>query len=198
MEPINNYVEVDYELFVPNEAGNMDLVEKTSKENPFSFITGLGFALESFEQHIQGLKDGDTFDFTIPVEEAYGEFMEEHVIELKKDLFCIDGKFDELRIYPGNVVPLANADGNHFDAIVNEVRDDVVVMDLNHPLARKPLHFKGTIMANRTATTKEIEAFVNRMNGEDGCGCCGGECGDHDCHGDHPCHGGHHDCHCGC
>ena len=36
MEPINNYVEVDYELFVPNEAGNMDLVEKTSKENPFS------------------------------------------------------------------------------------------------------------------------------------------------------------------
>ena len=131
----NNYVEVDYELFVPNESGNIDLVEKTSEEHPFAFITGLGFALESFEEGIKDLKEGDEFDFTIPVDKAYGEFTEEHVIELAKDIFKVDGKFDEARIYPGNVIPLANADGNRFDGIVKEVRDNVVVMDLNHPLA---------------------------------------------------------------
>ena len=169
----NNYVEVDYELFVPNESGNIDLVEKTSEEHPFAFITGLGFALESFEEGIKGLKEGDEFDFTIPVDKAYGEFTEEHVIELAKDIFKVDGKFDEARIYPGNVIPLANADGNRFDGIVKEVRDNFVVMDLNHPLACKPLHFKGHIVANRPATTKEIESFVNKMNGEEDCECCG-------------------------
>ena len=40
MEPINNYVEVDYELFMHNKAGNMDLVEKTSKKKTFSTING--------------------------------------------------------------------------------------------------------------------------------------------------------------
>ena len=185
----NNYVEVDYELFVPNESGNMELVEKTSKEHPFGFISGLGFALESFEDEIKNMNEGEMFDFTIPVEKAYGEFKEEHVIELKKEIFNIDGKFDEARIYPGNVIPLANADGNRFDGIVREVRADVVVMDLNHPLAGKPLHFKGQIVTNRPATTKEVESFVNKMNGEEDCECCGhhheGEC-------DH-----HHDCGCG-
>ena len=30
----NKYVEVMYELYVPNETGNWDIVEKTSKEHP--------------------------------------------------------------------------------------------------------------------------------------------------------------------
>lgn len=184
----NKYIEVDYELFVPNEKGNLDLIEKTSKEHPFGFVTGLGFTLDAFEQHILELAEGDTFDFIIPVNEAYGEFTDDHVIELQKDIFNINGKFDDTRVYPGNVIPLANADGNRFDGIVKEVRDDVVVMDLNHPLAGKPLHFKGTIVSSHTATNEELQNFLNKMNGGEDCDCC--EHGD-DCEGKH-------EGHCGC
>lgn len=194
----NKYIEVDYELFVPNEKGNFDLVEKTSKEHPFGFVTGLGFALDAFEQHVQSLAIGDLFDFTIPVDDAYGEFSEEHVVELQKDIFNIDGKFDETRIYPGNVIPLANADGNRFDGIVKEVRDDVVIVDLNHPLAGKPLHFKGHVVSSHSATNKEVSEFLNKMNGGENCDCCekDGDC-DCDCDDESGCCGGHegHCCH---
>ena len=180
----NIYLEIAYELFVPNEEGNWDLVEKTSKGNPFQFITGLGFALPAFEKQVISLKDGDTFDFIIPVEDAYGEYTDEHVIELPKDIFCVNGKFDETRIYPGNVIPLANADGNRFDGIVQEVRDNVVVMDLNHPLAGKELHFRGSVLTSRVATANELQAFVTKMNGEEDCECCShhesGCCGHHE------------------
>ena len=197
----NNFMEVAYELFVPNEEGNWDLVEKTSKDHPFGFITGLGFTLDAFERNIARLGAGDTFDFTVPVEDAYGEYTDEHVISLKKEIFNVNGKFDEARIYPGNVVPLANADGNRFDAIVKEVRDDVVVMDLNHPLAGKPLHFRGHIVTARPADTGEIQKFVSEMNGEEHCDGCGhhGHCADHhdeDCgHGGCGCGHGGCDCH---
>lgn len=196
----NKYIEVAYELYVPNESENWDLVEKTSKGNPFQFITGLGFALEAFERQVVNLNEDDTFDFIIPVEEAYGEYTEEHVLELAKDIFCINGKFDETRIYPGNVIPLSNADGNRFDGIVQEVREDVVVMDLNHPLAGKRLHFRGTIIKSHTATIPEIQTFVNKMNGEEDCECCenhheGGCCGHH--HEDGCCGHKHEEGHCG-
>ena len=187
----NNFIEVAYELFAPNETGNWDLVEKTSKEHPFCFITGLGFTLESFEKNIALLRAGDKFDFTVPVEEAYGEYTDEHVIRLKKQVFNVNGKFDEARIYPGNVVPLANADGNRFDAIVKEVCDDVVVMDLNHPLAGKPLHFRGHIVTARPADNKEIQKFVNEMNGEEDCGSCGHEGHCREEHGGSCSHDGH-------
>lgn len=190
----NKYVEVDYELFVPNEKGNLDLVEKTSKDHPFAFVTGLGFTLDAFEHQIENMEEGNAFDFIIPIEEAYGEFTEEHVIELQKDLFNVNGKFDSSRIFPGNVIPLANADGNRFEGIVKEVRDDVVVVDLNHPLAGKPLHFKGQIVSSHSATDEEVQSFVNKMNGEEDCECC--EHGE-DCCGQHDGKCGHHGCKCG-
>jgi len=199
----NKYIEVAYDLYIPNETENgWELVEKTSKGNPFQFISGLGFTLDAFEREINDLKEGDNFDFVVPVEEAYGEYTEEHVLELAKEIFCVNGKFDETRIFPGNVVPLTNAEGNRFDGIVQEVRNDVVVIDLNHPLAGKPLHFKGSIVASHIATTAEIQVFVNKMTNEEDCECCGhhhedgccghhhedGCCGHH--HGDNCC--GHH------
>jgi len=191
----NKYIEVDYELFVPNEKGNFDLVEKTSKEHPFGFITGMGFALDAFEEQVGALAIGDAFDFTIPINDAYGEFSEDHVVELQKEIFSVDGKFDEARIYPGNVIPLANADGNRFDGIVKEVRNDLVVVDLNHPLAGKPLHFKGHIVANHTATSQEVQDFINKMNGDESCDCCeqGGSC---NCNEDNGCCGEHEGCCC--
>ena len=116
----NKYVEVMYELYVPNETGNWDIVEKTSKEHPLKFVTGMDFALEAFENQIQATAEGDTFDFVVPVAEAYGDYVDEHVISLDKSLFVVDGQFDEAHIFPGNVIPLANEDGTQFNAVVEE------------------------------------------------------------------------------
>ncbi|KAA6304119.1 FKBP-type peptidyl-prolyl cis-trans isomerase SlyD, partial [termite gut metagenome] len=36
----------------------------------------------------------DTFEFTIPYAEAYGEYNDDHVIDLPKNMFEVDGRFD--------------------------------------------------------------------------------------------------------
>lgn len=203
MEKQNHkYVTVAYELFADNEKGIHELFEKTPAEHPFQFITGMGLTLDAFEEKIAPLQSGETFDFTLSVEEAYGPYLEEHVIELPKETFCINGRFEKDTIYPGNVIPLVNADGNRFNGLVLEVKADTVVIDLNHPLSGKALHFRGNVVTSREATEAELQGVINMMSGE-GCGCgeCGGECGGCGGHGheeEHHCEGHHHHGEGGC
>ena len=77
MEKIENkYVTVSYELFTKDEEGKIELVEKAPVEHPFQFITGMGVTLEAFENNVANLNEGETFDFTLGVEEAYGPYVE--------------------------------------------------------------------------------------------------------------------------
>ena len=192
----NRYIAVSYKLFTDNEAGIRELVEEAPVQHPFQFISGLGMALETFEREVAHLNEGDTFEFTLKVDDAYGPYEEDHVIEVPKQTFVVNGRFDNDTIYPGAVLPLVNEEGFRFDGLVLEVKEEVVVLDLNHPLAGKELHYSGVVVTAREATNEEIQGTLNMMAGE-GCGCgC-----DHDHHeGECGCGGHHHhegDCGCG-
>lgn len=183
----NKYVTVAYELFTDNERGIHELVEKAPVEHPFQFITGMGVTLDAFEEKIVALNEGDEFDFHLDIDEAYGDYDENHVKEIGKELFSSDGHFDKETIYPGAVLPFVNEDGNHFHGVILEIKGDKVVVDFNHPLAGKPLHFKGQIVTMRPATNEEIEGMANLLSGE-GCGCGCDSCGENHCHHDHEHH----------
>lgn len=191
----NKYVTVAYELYTDNDKGIYELVEKAPIEHPFQFISGLGIALDSFENKILALTEGEAFDFVLKVDEAYGPYEQDHVIELPKETFAINGRFDKDMVYPGAVLPLVNADGMRFQGLVLELKDDTVIIDLNHPLAGKDLHFKGQVVTMRDATNEEIQALINH----EGCN-CGGDCeggceggcgGHHHEHGEGECCGKH-------
>ena len=81
------------------------------------------------------------------------------------------------------------AEGQHINGSVVEVKDDVVVMDMNHPLAGCDLNFVGEVVTNRPATNEELAEMARMMSGGCGCSCdsCGGGCDDHDC-GEGCCH----------
>ena len=52
----NKYYRLSYELFAHDkEGGTPILVEKTSADHPFEFITGLGYTLPDFEQEVSQL-----------------------------------------------------------------------------------------------------------------------------------------------
>ena len=191
----NKYVTVAYELYVDNEKGIHELVEKATAEHPFQFISGMGVALDSFEEKITALKEGESFDFVLKQDDAYGPYLQEHVLELDKQMLSVNGHFDKEMVYPGAGLPLVNADGNRFQGLVLEVKENTVVIDLNHPLSGKDLHFKGSVVTLRDATNAEIQGLINMMSGEGcGCGCedCGDGCGHHH-HGEgEGCCGGHH------
>ena len=178
----NKYITVAYKLYT-TEDGEKDLVEEAKAEHPFQFISGLGTTLEAFESQIAPLNKGDKFEFTISSQDAYGEYNEEHVLDLPKHIFEIDGKFDNERIFAGNVVPLMDSEGRRMNGTVVEVKPDVVVVDMNHPLAGADLTFVGEVIESRPATNEEIQEIVNMMGGGCSCGCgdCGSDCGDHEC-----------------
>ena len=173
----NKYITVAYKLYV-EENGKPELVEEATAEHPFQFISGLGTALERFENEITPLGEGDKFEFVIPCAEAYGEYMPEGVRTVSKEMFTIDGVFDEERIYPGAIVLVQNNEGHHFNATITEVTATEVTADLNHPYAGKDLQFVGQVVTSRPATNEEIQSTLNMLSGECGCGCCGGDCGD--------------------
>ena len=158
----NKYITVAYKLYAI-EDGERDFTEEATTEHPFQFISGLGLTLEAFENQLKDLNAGDKFDFTIACTEAYGEYDEDHVIDLPKDIFLIDGKFDETRIKEGAIVPLMTAEGQHINGSVVEVKDDVVVMDMNHPLAGCDLNFVGEVVTNRPATNEELAEMAHMM-----------------------------------
>ena len=54
-------------------------------------------------------------------------------------------------IKEGNTVPMMDSNGNRMNGSVLEVKDDIVVMDFNHPLAGETLHFSGEVI-RRTRT----------------------------------------------
>lgn len=191
----NKYVTVAYELYTDNDKGIHELVEKAPIEHPFQFISGLSIALDSFESKILALAEGEAFDFVLKVDKAYGPYEQERVIELPKETFAINGRFDKDMVYPGAVLPLVNADGMRFQGLVLELKDNTVIIDLNHPLAGKDLHFKGQVVTMRDATNEEIQALINH----EGCN-CGGDCeggceggcgGHHHEHGEGECCGKH-------
>ena len=169
----NKVVSLSYELTVDG-----DVVETVKADKPMQFIFGTGYLLPKFEGHIEGKTAGDVFEFTLQADDAYGEEDANAIVELPKHLFEVDGKIEDGLLTVGNLLPMADADGNRLDGTVEEVRDDVVVVDFNHPLAGAELHFKGAVVAVREATDDELTngLFGERAAscGSSGCDSCSG------------------------
>jgi len=144
-----------YQLRVDDKNG--DVVETVEKEKPFVFLYGAGFMLPKFEEHLVELKSGDDFEFTLKCEDAYGLASEEAVMDLPKNIFEVEGKIEDGLLAEGNVIPMQNNDGQKFNGVIVEVKDDAITMDFNHPLAGDNLHFTGNVVEVREATKEEIE-----------------------------------------
>ena len=171
----NKYIAVAYKLYAI-EDGNKEMIEEATIDRPFQFISEMGTTLPAFEQGVKDLAKGEEFSITLTKDEGYGDYDEDHVIELPKNIFEVDGHFDNNHIFAGNIVPLMDSEGRTLNGTVVEVKEDIVVMDMNHPLAGCDILFDGFVIENRLATNDEIQGMINMITGEGGgCGC--GSCG---------------------
>ena len=174
-KPQNRFLSVTYQLYTVSN-GEKTLEEETGTERPFEFITGYGIALDAFEKNLIGQEKGSEFDFTLQPTEAFGDYIPEGMHKLGRDIFTINGKFDNEHIFPGAVITMNDTEDHQFMARVVKIEDDGVTIDTNHPLAGKALNFTGRVMENREATEEEINKLIKMLTG--GCGGCGG-CGNH-------------------
>lgn len=170
----NKFVALSYDLNV-GENEERELMERATAETPLEFIFGTNSMLEAFEKNVDGLSEGDSFDFVLTPDQAYGEYDDEAVVDLPRHIFEQDGVLNEEVIFEGNTVPMMDTNGNRLNGSVVEVKDDVITMDFNHPLAGETLNFTGKVLTVRESTPEEIAALFAPQ----GCGCGSGcSCGD--------------------
>lgn len=159
----NSVVALTYDLYT-KENDQEVFVEKADEENPLVFLYGVGMMLPKFEENLVGLNIGDLYDFHLEAEHAYGLKDENAITELPLNMF---GEMEMPEI--GAILPLQDNEGNQFRARVNEVSENAVVVDLNHPMAGQDLHFIGKIISVREATSDELShGHPHGIDGESG------------------------------
>lgn len=176
-------VALSYSLIVEGQE-----VDHAGSTNPLEFIYGQGHLLPRFEENISGLAEGESFSFELSPEEGYGQYMEQNVVQIPKDVFVIDGVLQEDLLEIGSVVPMQMHGGGTMIGRVQKVEEAVVTMDFNHELAGKVLQFSGKVEHVEEVSEEELETMRSQHH------CCGGHggCGEEGCG-----HGGHGHCHDG-
>lgn len=150
----SNVISVDYNLYKDTADG--ELIESTEGQKPLVFLAGKGQMIPDFEAQVNGLNVGDTFSFGIKADNAYGQRVDEAIIELPQDMFMQEGKLvDEIQV--GNVLPLQNQDGQVHPGTILAVNESTIQFDMNHLLAGQDLHFTGKVLEVREATSEELE-----------------------------------------
>jgi len=160
----NTVVSLSYVLRQDNANG--EIIEETRATDPLVFLYGNGQMLPKFEEHLSTLSSGNSFEFTLSSEDAYGDIDPDAIIDLEKNIFQIDGKIDEDMLTIGNVIPMRDDQGNMLQGVVASVSDDSVRMDFNHPMAGNVLHFTGKVLEVRDATAEELNH--GHVHGEGG------------------------------
>jgi FKBP-type peptidyl-prolyl cis-trans isomerase 2 len=129
-----NKVKVEYEGKL--EDGTVFDSSKTHGQ-PLEFEVGAGQLIKGFDEAVIGMAKDEEKEITLSPAEAYGEPNP----QMQKE-------FPRAQLPPepepkvGMVLMMAMANGQQIPAKIKEVKDDVVVLDLNHPLAGKTLVFK--------------------------------------------------------
>lgn len=172
----NKVVALSYTLTVDGA-----VADKAPAERPLKYIHGKGMLLPRFEEEVNGKEAGEPFEFTLSPEEGYGEHNSDYLIELPLSAFELEGKLREDLLHVGRVIPMMNQDGGIMQGTVKEVKAESVVMDFNHPMAGKTLHFAGTVESVREATEEELKNGLKHKCGcgkkkEGGCNCEKDEC----------------------
>ena len=169
-------VEIAYKIFLVENNGDTLIYEfKDNKPDRFVFGMEPGM-LEAFTGHLQGLKAGDEFNFTLQPAEAFGERNPDLVQTFDKSLFVVEGEFDSDRVYEGAFVPMMTEDGMRIEGIVAGITDDSVTIDFNHQLAGETVKYTGKVINVREATNEEKNPPRHQCGG-----CGGGSCGDGNC-----------------
>lgn len=103
---------------------------------PLEFTIGEGQVIPGFEEAVVGMNIDDTKSVHIPVDQAYGERIEEMVAQVPRTELPA-GMAPEV----GQQLEVTQEDGNIFPVVITEVTDTHISIDANHPLAGQNLNF---------------------------------------------------------
>jgi len=131
------------------------IIETMDVNYPFKFMFGTGELLPAFEEHLSGLKEGESFTFTLPAEKAYGPVLDENIINVPISVFKVGGVLQEELLEKGKFVSLTDDQGHTHNGKVLDWNEEQATVDFNHAMAGKTLYFRGVILNVREANAEE-------------------------------------------
>lgn len=167
----NQVVSIEYQV---KENGTDNILDSNIGDKPLEFIMGAGEIIKGLEEAIAQMSVGDKKEVIVAPANAYGEYFSDYVQEVPRDQFV------GIDLQQGMTLFGQGENGETAQVIVKDFNDEIVIIDYNHPLAGKELHFVVTILDSREATEKELTCGLRAQehhHGEGG-GCCG-SCGCH-------------------
>ncbi len=110
--------------------------DSSEGRDPLEFEVGSGMVIKGFDDGVTGMIVGEKKTINIPYNEAYGPRNPDMVIEMPKDKFPKD-----LDIEVGMPLGMSDQQGHQFQVTIVEIKEEVVMLDANHPLAGQDLIF---------------------------------------------------------
>lgn len=167
---VDKHTVVSIEYTLTDENGTV--LDTSEGREPLQYVQGVGAIISGLENEMQDKTKGDKFNVTIDPKDGYGERNEAMIQELPKS------QFGDQDVQAGQQFQVMTGNGAHIITVV-EVKDDLVVIDGNHPMAGKTLNFDVEVVDVRSATEEELEPFAEHDHGScgsGGCSGCGGGC----------------------
>ena len=112
------------------------IFDSSTGREPLEFEVGNGMVIAGFDEGVTGMAIGEKRTVNIIADEAYGPVQQDMIMEFPKTQFPPD-MVPEI----GLQLSMSNNEGQQFPVTIIDVKDEVVVLDANHPLAGKDLTF---------------------------------------------------------
>jgi FKBP-type peptidyl-prolyl cis-trans isomerase 2 len=117
------------------------VVDSSRQREPLTYVQGEGQLVPGVEAGLAGAAAGDVRKLSIPPAEGYGETRPELMVKApKQSVAHLEG------LAVGAVVRGEGPQGE-FRAVVKEIGEAEITLDLNHPLAGKTLEFDIEVVA---------------------------------------------------
>lgn len=100
---------------------------------PLEIVLGEGNLIKGFEDGLIGMKQGEKKTIEIDPKDGYGEVIENRLVEVEKSKLP-----EEINV---GMVLQASSENGSMVVMIKEIKDDVVIVDTNHPLAGRKLVF---------------------------------------------------------
>jgi len=130
-------VTVEYTLRLDDQS----VLESNVGMEPLTYTQGAHEIVPGLESGMEGMRKGERKTIIVSPADGYGPVDPQAVREVNKELIPPEAQ------KVGAQLKGQSADGSMVFPLVKEVKPETVVLDFNHPLAGKTLHFDVTVLA---------------------------------------------------
>lgn len=128
------------------------VVDSSEGSDPLAYLHGANNIVPGLESAMSGKESGESFNVEVEPEEGYGPRHEQAVQKVPRAAFPADAQLE-----PGIQFQAQNENQQPVMGMILAVEDDTIVVDFNHPLAGRTLHFAIEVVSVRDATAEERE-----------------------------------------